>query len=136
MKKILSMFAFVAAIVLGAFTLASCGGNDDDITPEATYMFKPVITFNTENEATKQNPEYMLLSTFERIFANVEGRKTDAEALRIWDGMLKLFNETVAPAMQLAVYKTNDYTITCTISLLKDGKEFKSQTFVATKPEK
>ncbi len=30
MKKFISMFAFVAVLVLGAFTLASCGDDDDD----------------------------------------------------------------------------------------------------------
>lgn len=30
MKKFLSMFAFMAVLVLGAFTLASCGSDDDD----------------------------------------------------------------------------------------------------------
>lgn len=45
MKKFISMFAFAAMIVLGAFAFASCGSDDEDDptpTPEATnkYRFK------------------------------------------------------------------------------------------------
>lgn len=42
MKKFISMFAFVAALVLGAFSFASCGGDDDDDqnTPNAIITYK------------------------------------------------------------------------------------------------
>lgn len=36
MKKFISMFAFAAMIVLGAFAFASCGGDDDNDDPTPT----------------------------------------------------------------------------------------------------
>ncbi len=129
------MFAFMAVLVLGAFTLASCGSDDDE--PSApTYHFKPQITFSTDNAATKQTIEWRLLTTYESIFASVEGDMTEAEGQAIWNQMLSIFNRDVAPIMQSAVKETGDYTISCTLTLLKDGKDFKHEKFIATKPNK
>ncbi len=46
MKKFISMFAFAAAIVFGAFTLASCGDDDDAKSTILTgTVWKGVISY-------------------------------------------------------------------------------------------
>lgn len=51
MKKFLAMFAFAAAIVLGAFTLASCGDDDDDnntSNPISGTVWKGTLYFGSD----------------------------------------------------------------------------------------
>ena len=47
MKKFLTMFAFAAAIVFGAFALASCGGDDDSDNPSAIITYKIETSINS-----------------------------------------------------------------------------------------
>lgn len=55
MKKFISMFAFAAVLVLGAFAFASCGSDDDDKdNPSA------IITFKIEASATLAEPGSMM----------------------------------------------------------------------------
>ena len=144
MKKFLTMFAFAAAIVFGAFTLASCGSDEEvkqydpttEPTTEETYLFTPEIKFNTENEATKEADEYQALLLLEIFVKYAGGTMTEADGLKTWDKMLSVFHEKIETPMAQAVKNTNDYTISCTLSLLKDGKVFKTEKFIATPPEK
>lgn len=61
MKKFISMFAFVAAIVLGAFTLASCGGDDDE-EPAEKHTYKFEVTINSYVDQTRHDPEFIKIA--------------------------------------------------------------------------
>lgn len=85
MKKFISMFAFVAAIVLGAFTLASCG--DDDDTPELN-KYKFSVEFKDFQTIKELYPDLSLTYTlpgkgtktvvFTTSTINVEETSTEA----------------------------------------------------------
>lgn len=100
MKKFLSMFAFMAVLVLGAFTLASCGDDDDDAkstiltgtTWKGVISFGPLkanttIKFNTDNYdisivgidaplATTRNGNYSMSSDNKTVYISAEEGQT------------------------------------------------------------
>lgn len=100
MKKFLSMFAFMAVLVLGAFTLASCGDDDDDAkstiltgtTWKGVISFGPLkanttIKFNTDNYdisivgidaplSTTRNGNYSMSSDNKTVYISAEEGQT------------------------------------------------------------
>lgn len=133
MKKFFTMFAFAAAIVLGAFTLASCG--DDDVkTPEAekfSFTFEGEI--NSTNPQTLSDPDWEeARAEFSRRFKNssqdynVVG--TNLQADMAWANYLNspVYAQLTTELNEYAK-KVNDLTITLTIKLMKNGKEVHQQ---------
>lgn len=94
MKKLVSMFAFMAAIMFGAFTLASCG--DDDITPstpsqpEGPYTYCKVAVRIDHN--ANPNPFVSTDKDAEdKVIKEVESLMT--EALENTEGVVKKYGE-------------------------------------------
>lgn len=134
MKKFLSMFAFVAALVLGALSCTSCSSSDDDDDKkEPTYKFKMELTFDTENEATKQNYSYTsMTNNLKRIFEESDAIElTEKEALDKWERISSSADEMVISSLQAAIISTGDYTIKATLVLLKNGEIFQRKVYSA-----
>ena len=124
MKKFLSMFAFAAAIVLGAFTLASCGNDDDEPSdPKHNYSLKVEMkTSLTDKKQTAEEYSQAVKEEMEKFMTSRE--MTEREAGVWW--MAYINDDTVLRGIKLLVddcAKTiNDPFLACTITLMKDGQ--------------
>lgn len=131
MKKFFSMFAFAAAIVLGIFTLASCG--DDDNTTEQRYSF----TFEGEINSTK--PETLNAPDWAEAKADFSARfKESSRKFNVvgtnLDGDIAWMNyinssaySTLTKEVDALAKKADDLTMSVTVKLMKNGKEVYQQ---------
>lgn len=134
MKKIFSMFAFVAIMILGAVTLASCDKNDDNTGnagDKHTYTF--VAEFNTSTlpketldalnqyikKSTESNPNFKTLNC------------TSGDAAIFWMDVVE--NQMKKPIQDIVdenAKEMKDRSLSLTLKMIEDGtKEFKSKTW-------
>lgn len=80
MKKFLTMFAFAAAIVFGAFTLASCGDDDEKSDPiltgttwEGYIEYEEINILTLQKEKVRQNITLSFTSTTYRAGSLFQG---------------------------------------------------------------
>lgn len=129
MKKILSLLAFVAVIVMSAFCLASCTNDDaggSSKTSKYTFEFK----FETKNPEVANDPESQkFLRDKEREV--LKGRTseynfTDTEAMGEW--MQLGGSQKYISAMQNLLDEMarilGDTTLSCTLTMKKNGTEW------------
>lgn len=138
MKKFLSMFAFAAAIVLGAFALASCGDDDDIIPVETKHHF----TLNMELSST--NPEVLKDADFQKTVEDLKIISkswsdklniycTDLQAGATW---LQVQNSSewsdVKKSVKKAAQYYDDPSMTIKFQMIKEGKDvFREETYKA-----
>lgn len=134
MKKIISMFAFVAIMVLGAVSLASCDKNDStDTGVNDKHKFTYRGAFYSDN-ATKEaldivNKHVQSVIDSDPYFKPLTC--TEGDASIYWFGE---FENSVNSLFQGMVdenaKKLNDPTLTFTLKMIEDGnKEFKTKTW-------
>ena len=130
MKKFLTMFAFVAAIVFGAFTLASCGGDDDDkYNKEQKYSFTFEAEINSTKPETLNAPDWPeAKADFARRFKessqkfNVVGTNLDGD-MAWMDYINSTVYSTLTKEMDDLAKKHDDLTMSVTVRLMKNGKD-------------
>lgn len=141
MKKFFSMFAFVAALVLGVITLASCGSDDDDYSPLATHNFSFDTKLESDIASVRESEGFkednIALSNEIRTQFKERGlltNLTDSQAGAFW---IKFKNDELAKKQiqdivdKLAAYY-KDNTIKLTLIYLRDGKEWNRATWTTT----
>lgn len=132
MKKFFSMFAFVAAIVLGALSIASCGNDDDDFGGNTKNVYKMEWTIESKRINT---PGYEELTARVNDFVKERNEKAkdyyikdDVTASSIWSIVIN--TETIA-AIQEAIDEEaemyNDPTLVLTCKLTKDDRIIQKQ---------
>lgn len=126
------MFAFVAVFVLGAMTLASCGGDDDDNgnTPKNTY--KIVCTIDSKRADLEGYEKYK-----EKINATTKELNNKYSNITITDDITaaSIWSQLMTPAaikeMQEIVDETadlyNDPTLVITLKLMKNDNIIQQQ---------
>lgn len=136
MKKFLSMFAFAAAIVFGAFTLASCGDDEDD--PNATHVFTLDAKMESNLASVRESEDFKadnaaLSDEIRTQFRDrgLEKTMTDTQAVIQWS-LIRDDSETKRKVQDFldgiaAGYK--DRTLTLTIIYKRDGKEWRYDTW-------
>lgn len=132
------MFAFAAAIVLGAFTLASCG-DDEEVGPNATHKFTLSGEFESNLASVRENPVFQedcIAAINELIpeIKNVGKSMTDTEAVIVWS-QLRDDRETkqlVQDKLDRVATKYKDRTLSLTIFFNRDGKNWQSAKWVTT----
>ncbi len=125
------MFAFAAAIVLGAFTLASCGDDDDNSNTSRNnyslvWSFETKRTGTPEAEAEKQGLTEFINAVNEK-FKNYPFDNT-AVAATVWSRlvtpeMIKDMQESVDGMAE----EYNDPTIVVTFKLMNNNMEVQKQ---------
>lgn len=128
MKKILTMFAFAAAIVLGAFTFASCDDDKND-PPVVIHEYGYSVSIKTKNELTLENPMFKELqkSTKEELEKDLNSfTGTDEMASALWDKTLELYNDKVFNTLQDFWAQFHDEGIFCEMIILRDGMAWKT----------
>lgn len=135
MKKFLTMFAFAAAIVLGAFTLASCGGDDDDFN--TTHSFTLTGKFESNLASVRNNPDFQKecadeINALEEANKELSMRMTDTQAALLWSGLRD--DNKVSTLIQTVVdqmgTKYKDRTLSFTLIYKRNGSEWRSQKWV------
>lgn len=123
MKKFISMFAFAAAIVLGAFALASCG-NDDDEEENVKHTFAYSAMLNSDNPATTSNPAFIQKQQTLRILSEIGLEKftaTDKEAKATWDAVKAQYEDKMLDEVLKLCEEFDDYKIYLQIGMTRDG---------------
>lgn len=128
MKKIISMFAFAAAIVMGAFTLVSCGDDEDDFTHTGKHHF----TF--EADLTSSKAEVLADADFQDAAKYVkEALKRRSEQKDLYCTELQatiIFNNFInsdewtdlVEKVTEAAKACDDPSMTLKLKMIKDGK--------------
>lgn len=128
MKKIFSMFAYAAVIVMGVFTFVSCGDEVDDFTHEEKHHF----TF--EADLTSSKPEVLADADFQDAAKYVkEALKRRSEQKDLYCTELQatiIFNNFIisdewndlVKNVEEAAKACDDPSMTLTLKMIKDGK--------------
>lgn len=137
MKKFLTMFAFAAAIVFGAFTLASCGDDEEEKTPEQKF------SFTYEGEITSTKPETINAADWANARAEFSSRVknsfqdfnvygTNLEADQAWINLLnsEVYTNLTTKLNEYAK-SINDLTISITIKMMKGKEVYQQKTYKA-----
>lgn len=128
MKKFLSIFAFAAAIVLGAFTLASCG-NDDDDEDDVKHTFTYSAMLNSDNALTTAKPAFREKQQSLRILSEI-GKQTftatDKEAIATWEAIKNQYRDEMLGEVKLLCEEFDDYQIYIEIGISRDGMPWES----------
>ena len=134
MKKIFSMFAFVAIMILGAVTLASCDKNDatdTGVNDKHKFTFKGEFYSNnvTKEDLDKVNQHVQSVIDTEPYFKPLTC--TEGDASIYWFGEFEnKVNSLFQGMVDESAKKLNDPTLTFTLKMIEDGtKEFKSKTW-------
>lgn len=138
MKKYLSMFAFAAAIVFVAFTLASCVEEEED-GPNATHNFTITGIYESNLASVRENPEFQkeneqLVKDFAAEFKNLLMPMTDTQAALVWsqfrDG--KDTRAKVQDELDRVAAKYKDRTLSLTLIYLRNGAEWQRAKWTTT----
>lgn len=133
MKKFFTMFAFVATLVLGVLTLASCDNDDDNDGPLATHNFSFDTKLESNLASVRESEDFKNdnIALSEEIRTQFKERGlltalTDTQAGIFWstfrdDPKAKQQIQGLVDAIA-EFYK--DRTISLTIIYLRDGKEW------------
>lgn len=126
------MFAFAAAIVLGAFTLASCENDSDDIN--ANHTFTLSCKFESNLESVRNNPDFQkecasTIKSLESDFRNMGMSMTDNQAALVWSQFRddREVSETAQGKVDYLAQKYKDRTLSLTIIFKRDGADWRSQ---------
>ncbi len=137
MKKFLTMFAFAAAIVFGAFTLASCG--DDEDGPNATHRFTLGGEFKSNLASVRENPEFKkdcdaALNELIPSIKNLGKDLTDTQAAMVWAGVRDDLEtrELIQKTLDRVATKYKDRTLTLTIIVMRDGAKWQGAEWTTT----
>lgn len=122
------MFAFAAAIVFGAFTLASCGNDDDDNnSSNKKHIYTPAIEIITSKEEYKASAVKLskeLTQDLKDSLQFYEMELTEAEATRYWNKQMNE-NTELAKYMQASAddygRQAQDMSLKCKFKLMQDG---------------
>lgn len=124
MKKFLSIFAFAAAIVLGVFTLASCGNNDED-EENVKHTFTYSAMLNSDNAATTTKPAFREKQQSLRLLSEI-GKQTftatDKEATATWEAIKNQYRDKMLDEVKLLCEEFDDYQIYIQIGINRDDK--------------
>lgn len=133
MKKIISMFAFVAIMVLGAVSLASCDKNDSTdtgVNDKHKFTFKG--EFYSDN-ATKEDLDIVnkyVQSVIDKDPNFEPITCTEGNASILWRNIETQANSLIQGMVDENAKKLNDRTLTYTITMIEDGnKEFHKKTW-------
>lgn len=129
MKKLISMLAFVAAIAISTFCLASCT-NDDDEGGRSTNRYTFEFKFETKNPEVAKDPECQkrMRDTEKEVLKGLssEYRFTDAKAMSEWmkiGGSQKYISDMQDLLDEMARIM-GDTTLSCKITMKKNGTEW------------
>lgn len=121
------MFAFAAAIVLGAFTLASCGDDDDDNGGSGDAISTFTISFKTKSE--KPGSEQVVAAMdavwdakIKEMGDRVTIKGTNLQADALWMNTESWAGPLVQTTIDEAAKDFEDKTLSVTMMLIKDGK--------------
>lgn len=140
MKKFLSMFAFAAAIVLGAFALASCGDDDED-GPNATHNFTLDGVFESnlasvrESEAFKKaNADIASELRIQFKDKDLVSSMTDTQATLLWSQFRdkQETRQIVQDLLDKKAAEFKDRTLTLTLIYKRDGKKWQGAMWTTT----
>lgn len=130
MKKFLSMFAFAATIVLGAFSFVSCG-DDDNIFPEQEkFQFSLTAELTSTKPEIVNNPDFQdaaqYVKKIDSVFSSDEMYGTTFQADVFWNNFLvdKRWTD-LANTVIKAAKLNNDPSMTLKLKLWKEGKNGK-----------
>lgn len=139
MKKFLTMFAFAAAIVFGAFTLASCG--DDEDGPNATHKFTLDATMSSNLASVRESEDFKadnaaLSDEIRKQFRDkgLEATMTDSQAGLLWSQIRgdAQTNERVQKFLDMIAAGYKDRTLTLTLIYKRDGDNWRSDVWTTT----
>lgn len=154
MKKFVSMFAFMAALVLGAFTFASCGDDDDEVTPspsenQGSYSKlyahvnithdKKTNPFLTNEEAEKKVQEN-LISLIKQELSKIDGVKEengsyyydDKKQAAVYSAIKSAMDKLESTMQNQQLYL--DGKIQCDVKAGPDNEEIWAKEFNYTNP--
>lgn len=131
MKKIFSMFAFVAIMILGAVTLASCDKNDDNTSTGTKHSYTFRAEYSSDNlpkdSIDKVNEFY------KKVMENDSKLKpitcTESEASILWYNIETQGNSEMQAMVDEQAKALKDRTLAFTIKMLQDGKDYKKKTW-------
>lgn len=135
MKKFISMFAFAAMIVLGAFTFASCG-NDDDDEENVKHTFTYSAMLDSSNTVTTSKPAFREKQQSLRILSEigkVTFTATDKEAKAKWEAVKDQYRDKMLDEVKLLCEEFDDYQIYIQIGINRDGKPWDALTCTCKK---
>lgn len=129
MKKF-NFFAYMAAVVFGLMTVVSCSGDDED---SATYSWK--FEIGTKDAKVEQDETFkkMVASFEENSVRSMDKIETKSEAEAAWAKYTseKEVGEALSDINRMAqMFK--DTTLYFTLSILRDGKVWKTQSWTTT----
>ena len=125
------MFAFAAAIVLGAFTLASCG-DDDDNSNTTRNNYSLVWSFETKRTGTAEvEKEKQELTEFvnetNATYSKLPLNNT-LDALTVWSMVVtREMVSGIQKAVDEMAEEHNDPTIVITLKLMNNNMEVQKQ---------
>lgn len=134
MKKFINFFAYVAAVVFGVMTMTSCSNDDDEIEPADTaYTWK--VELGTKDDNVAQNALFrkMQEAMEKSAVKNLDEMKNKAEAEAAWKKYTtgEELEEMMTSLDQMA-RQFSDPTLYCTLTILRNGKVWKTQTWITT----
>lgn len=123
------MFAFVATILLGVFTLASCS-SDDDVDPyKVRHTYSPAVEIITSKSEWKQAAMVESENLTRDILSQLKYKQVvlnRTEASMFWMEQINA-NDELSKAMQTAAdeygKQADDTSLKCVFKLIEDGKE-------------
>lgn len=130
MKKLLSVFALMAAMLMGAVTLTSC---DEEDTVVQFYHYKLTAHYDTQNPEVANNEEFQAQNaavekSISKIFGS-EFSSRPSEAEKTWSQWDKQLDKQYQELRDEVARYFKDPTLTLTISLLQDSKVWRSKTW-------
>ena len=134
MKKVLFCLMAIVSVLLAAVTLTSCEKKEDILSvndTKHTYTFKTVYA---SKDASNQASIEVLNKRIEEQNKSIEVFQpqtlTSAEAAIYWmSNVENQMNSKMQGFIDAAAKEVDDRTLTITVLMLQDGKEFKSKTW-------
>lgn len=125
-------FAYMAAVVFGLMTIVSCT-NDDEDDGSATFAWQ--FEIGTKNAQIEQNELFqrIVASSEESVAKSLDKVETTSQAEAAW---AKYTSEKEVAEMMVKLNRMaqqfKDPTMYCTLSILRNGKVWKTQTWTTT----
>lgn len=122
MKKFLTMFAFAAAIVFGAFALASCSSDDDELNVKHKFTYLAML--NSDNADTRDNTAFKQKQQTLKILSEIGEQTftaTDKEAKVTWEEFKVKYEDKLLDEVKVLCEEFDDDQIYFKITISRDG---------------